>query len=113
VGNGSITKPVGVVPCHYCQREVGPGALTFTWDHVVPRSIGGLNVRWNVVPSCRDCNSDKADEFPTHECAFCRRTRRRHWELLRINAKSPRPVIKVHGWIKTDEGWRRDLANLG
>lgn len=81
---GSIIDGSRVVPCHYCQREVGPGALPFTRDHVVPRAMGGRDRRDNVVPACRDCNGEKADKYPTHDCSFCNRTRRRHWEEFGI-----------------------------
>lgn len=81
---GRIIDGSDVVPCHYCQREVGPGALEFTRDHVVPRALGGQDRRDNVVPCCRDCNGEKADRYPTHDCAFCNRTRRRHWEEFGI-----------------------------
>lgn len=84
------------VPCHYCQQEVGIETNPFTKDHVVPRGLGGLDVRWNVVPACRDCNREKADKYPTHACAFCSRSRRRHWEMLGINHTSP----KLEGWRK-------------
>lgn len=76
-----------ILVCHYCQRElVGHGSddLAPTRDHVVPRALGGLDVRWNRVWSCRACNSDKADKYPSCTCAFCSRTRRRHWEQLGI-----------------------------
>ena len=68
-----------VITCHYCQVELSPWEMTK--DHIVPRSIGGLDIRWNIVWSCRDCNSKKADTYPTCPCAKCSRTRRRHWEL--------------------------------
>lgn len=70
--------------CHYC--DISLLEETKTKDHVVPRSIGGLDVRWNIVWACRDCNSDKADDFPVCRCNFCRRTIRKHWELLHIRA---------------------------
>ncbi len=97
---GSIIDGSRVVPCHYCQREVGPGALTFTRDHVVPRAMGGKDRRDNVVPSCRDCNGEKADKYPTHDCSFCQRTRRRHWEEFGIGPGSgkklrPRKINKA------------------
>lgn len=92
---GRVITP-RIIPCHYCQQEVGLPTNPFTKDHVVPRALGGLDVRWNVVPACRTCNRDKADRYPTCKCAFCRRTRRRHWEMFSINAWTE----KVPNWRK-------------
>ena len=33
-------------------------------DHVVPLSRGGLTVKSNVVPCCKDCNSRKQSLLP-------------------------------------------------
>ena len=30
-----------------------------TIDHLIPRSRGGVNHRWNLAPMCRDCNAEK------------------------------------------------------
>jgi hypothetical protein len=114
---GSIKRPIERVPCHYCQREVGDGALMFTWDHVVPRAMGGRNTRWNVVPSCQKCNSDKADEYPTHDCSFCRRSRRRHWEEDRITdqtkgRKRAKPGPRKRAALQTSEFERAQAAEL-
>ena len=38
-------------------RTVGARALTL--DHVVPLIRGGRSVRANMVPACKDCNSQK------------------------------------------------------
>ena len=48
--------------CHYCQRQVGPRALTM--DHVVPLIRGGRSVRGNTVPACKDCNNKKKSLLP-------------------------------------------------
>lgn len=68
--------------CHYCGKELYPGDVTV--DHVVPRAAGGRDERFNKVLSCRDCNSRKADDWPTCSCNRCRKTRRIHWERYRI-----------------------------
>ena len=72
--------------CHYCQKEIPVGKETR--DHVVPRARGGVDLRWNRVWSCAPCNLRKADNFPTCDCNFCRRTRRRHWQQFGINEAS-------------------------
>ena len=40
--------------CTYCHT-----ARASTWDHVVPRSLGGPDTRGNLVPACVSCNSSK------------------------------------------------------
>lgn len=30
-----------------------------TRDHVIPVSKGGLNIKHNIVPACKSCNSSK------------------------------------------------------
>lgn len=42
--------------CHYCHR---PNPTTR--DHVIPRSRGGPDEAWNLVPACSRCNLRKAD----------------------------------------------------
>ena len=45
--------------CQYCgQRE------ELTFDHVVPRSKGGLTTWENVVAACSPCNLRKGDKMP-------------------------------------------------
>lgn len=48
--------------CHYCGREVPPRELTM--DHVVPLVRGGLSVKGNVVPCCKECNTKKKYLLP-------------------------------------------------
>lgn len=43
--------------CHYCGKSFPPDELTM--DHVVPISRGGKSTKGNVVPCCKDCNTDK------------------------------------------------------
>jgi len=56
--------------CHYCGKVVLHGLAT--WDHVVPKALGGPNVTWNRVTSCKRCNQRKADtrDFRGH-CESC------------------------------------------
>lgn len=53
--------------CHYC----GAAEAT-TSDHIVPRSRGGADAKYNRVPACQPCNQAKADAMPTCECITCR-----------------------------------------
>jgi 5-methylcytosine-specific restriction endonuclease McrA len=45
--------------CFYCQVELNLSLATL--DHVVPLSRGGETKKGNVVVSCKDCNTKKAD----------------------------------------------------
>jgi 5-methylcytosine-specific restriction endonuclease McrA len=46
--------------CAYC----GAQGVDLTLDHVVPLAQGGRNTLSNVVPACRDCNTDKGARTP-------------------------------------------------
>jgi 5-methylcytosine-specific restriction endonuclease McrA len=48
--------------CQYCGAR--PGASRLTFDHVLPRSRGGLTEWTNIVTACTDCNHAKADRTP-------------------------------------------------
>ena len=43
--------------CAYCGRK----ATSWTLDHVIPRSHGGPNKRWNLVRCCSECNGSKSN----------------------------------------------------
>jgi 5-methylcytosine-specific restriction protein A len=48
--------------CHYCERVVDPKTLTM--DHLVPLARGGVSVKGNVVPACKECNAKKKLHTP-------------------------------------------------
>lgn len=45
--------------CQYCNKRFFATDLTF--DHLIPKSKGGITSWENIVTSCRDCNSRKGD----------------------------------------------------
>lgn len=53
--------------CQYCSKALPAGDLTF--DHVIPRSLGGLSKWENVVAACSPCNLKKANKLPK-ECGM-------------------------------------------
>lgn len=53
--------------CFYCGRFLTKGHPERTLDHVIPKSKGGANRMWNLVISCKACNSEKEDQDPTQE----------------------------------------------
>jgi 5-methylcytosine-specific restriction endonuclease McrA len=48
--------------CQYCGRHASAEDLTF--DHVVPKSMGGLTTWENVVAACEPCNLRKGGVLP-------------------------------------------------
>jgi 5-methylcytosine-specific restriction endonuclease McrA len=47
--------------CQYCGKRLPPGELTY--DHVVPRSRGGLTDWTNIVTCCITCNRRKGGKL--------------------------------------------------
>lgn len=43
--------------CHYCKKKFTADELTM--DHVLPVVRGGKSTKGNIVPCCKQCNSDK------------------------------------------------------
>ena len=51
--------------CRYCSVLLTRhGPTKATRDHVVPKSKGGSNAKYNVVWACRSCNQAKGSEIP-------------------------------------------------
>ncbi len=48
--------------CQYCGKTFPESDLTY--DHVVPRSKGGVTVWDNIVSACVECNKAKRDALP-------------------------------------------------
>ncbi|MDE3023028.1 MAG: HNH endonuclease [Pseudomonadota bacterium] len=48
--------------CQYCGNKFDSEELTF--DHVVPRSLGGQTIWENIVTACVACNSAKQNQAP-------------------------------------------------
>lgn len=43
--------------CHYCGKKFPARSLTM--DHIVPIMRGGRSTKGNVVPACKECNTNK------------------------------------------------------
>ncbi len=84
--------------CQYCGHKFDRKDLNI--DHVVPRQRGGLTTWTNVVCSCIECNSRKANRTP--EEAHMRLTRK---------PKKPRwrPFLEVQFAKSHDHSWRHFL----
>jgi 5-methylcytosine-specific restriction endonuclease McrA len=61
-------------PCAYCGN---PEPVTV--DHVIPRAHGGSGKRWNLVPACVPCNTQKSGMTPEQ------------WKAWRLAAGLPWP----------------------
>ena len=86
-----------MIKCHYC-----PEPAT-TRDHIVPRSKGGRNAAWNIVPACVSCNSAKAAKDPTCPCEKCRLAVARHADL-------PRPAREGEWILPEFSRWYRSFV---
>lgn len=53
--------------CQYCQTGLPAPELTF--DHVIPRSRGGVTTWNNIVTACNRCNLRKGSRLP-RECSM-------------------------------------------
>jgi 5-methylcytosine-specific restriction endonuclease McrA len=50
--------------CCYCGEPFSSPDLTY--DHVIPRSLGGKTEWTNIVTACLKCNAQKADNLPNY-----------------------------------------------
>lgn len=48
--------------CHYCRGNFPPKELTM--DHEIPLSRGGRSEKFNLVPCCKACNTQKQRLLP-------------------------------------------------
>jgi len=48
--------------CHYCRGSFPPKELTM--DHVIPIARGGRSEKFNLVPCCKTCNTQKRQMLP-------------------------------------------------
>lgn len=50
--------------CQYCGNRFAANDLTF--DHVIPRSAGGLTTWTNILSACVTCNTRKRNSMPNY-----------------------------------------------
>lgn len=87
--------------CQYCGKKFDRKDLNI--DHVVPRQHGGLTTWTNVVCSCIECNSRKANRTPEQaRMMLIRKPKKPRW----------RPFLEVQFAKSHDHSWRHflDLA---
>jgi len=49
--------------CRYCLSSEANSGLSMTYDHILPRSMGGQDLFENVCLACRRCNEAKSDRL--------------------------------------------------
>ena len=83
--------------CQYCGRGFRAEALTF--DHIVPRSRGGVTVWDNVVTACEPCNIKKGHRLPAESgIRPLRKPRRPTNYQLQENGRSFPPNFLHESW---------------
>lgn len=82
--------------CQYCGKDLKSQEITY--DHVIPKSMGGDTTWENIVTCCLDCNSRKGGRTPEQARMRLRKTPHRpRWNMsLRITI----------GVKHTPESWR-------
>ena len=83
--------------CQYCGARHDPSELTY--DHVVPRSIGGKTDWQNIVTCCIDCNRRKGGRTPEQAGMRLRRAPRRPEKL-------PGVLTITIGLTSAPDAWR-------
>jgi 5-methylcytosine-specific restriction endonuclease McrA len=70
--------------CQYCGRKLSSEELTY--DHVIPRSLGGRTEWTNIVTCCMECNRKKGGKTPHQaEMQLLREPHKPEWlPILRI-----------------------------
>jgi 5-methylcytosine-specific restriction endonuclease McrA len=101
--------------CQYCGNRFSLGELTF--DHVIPKAMGGQTTWTNVLSACVACNLKKRDRMPNYSG---RRGSDKHgmrplkeprepttWELLQAGVEFIDPTLKesFSDWLY----WTTDL----
>ena len=84
--------------CQYCKTQFAEADLNL--DHVMPRDRGGKTTWENIVTSCIDCNTRKANKLPQEA----------HMKLMRKPVVPRwRPLFGLRADKPTDESWSQFL----
>jgi 5-methylcytosine-specific restriction endonuclease McrA len=104
--------------CQYCGRAVERKELNL--DHVIPRHLGGETTWENIVCSCKECNTKKANRTPQQaRMSLIRRPKKPVWRpyldfnLDRIPHDVWKHFIDITYWnVQLGEQEDRDGAKL-
>ena len=83
--------------CQYCTKHFKTNQLS--WDHVTPKSRGGLTTWENIVTACHPCNTKKAARTPEEA----------RMKLLRKPVKPKSTIqmsIRLKDPTKVPESWK-------
>lgn len=58
--------------CHYCRRRFSSRGRRASFEHIWPRAMGRIDLDWNLVLACRDCNSARGTNLAACSCEWCR-----------------------------------------
>lgn len=76
--------------CQYCNLKFEKfQTKKMTWDHVLPRSKGGVTKWDNITTACFDCNQKKGDRTPDESGMFPKR-----------QPVKPTNLPIVYSWLK-------------
>jgi 5-methylcytosine-specific restriction endonuclease McrA len=87
--------------CQYCGKVFDRTELNL--DHVIPRDLGGLTTWENIVCSCVECNTHKANRTPQEAgLRLIRKPKRPKW----------RPFVQINLGLHCHDSWKHfiDLA---
>lgn len=57
--------------CHYCRCTFSSRGRRCSFDHLWPQSLGRIDLEWNLVLACRDCNSRRGSRLDFCSCERC------------------------------------------
>jgi len=67
-------RKISLGVCHYCQGCFSPAELTM--DHIIPIGRGGRSEKFNLVPCCKECNTQKSSLLPAEWEGYMERLRK-------------------------------------
>tara|TARA_R110002074_G_scaffold8679_8_gene35335 strand:+ start:867 stop:1421 length:555 start_codon:yes stop_codon:yes gene_type:complete len=97
--------------CQYCEKPLD--LKSSTYDHVVPRSLGGTHNWENVVIACRTCNGKKGNRLPKGEFRPKRQPYKpNYWQLLEARKRFP-IYVDHHSWSDFLSDWDAEILIRG
>lgn len=94
--------------CQYCMADYSSNPSLLTYDHVVPKKLGGKTSWRNIVSACSSCNMEKSHYMkmkPTNEPK-----KPTYHEL--VNKRRKFPLVIHHKDWNDYLGWDEDLIAI-
>lgn len=71
--------------CEICGKpSTGQPGRGLNWDHIIPKSLGGPDEKWNLRLTHKDCNNDRRNHFLREDMQLAM-TRKAAWEAKKNN----------------------------